>query len=86
MYNIRALIDINLIGAKSGKNAYKATVAERMTDMRPGIEPTETRLCAAKQELLANYKEAGFVPTGEFHDGTWWVETWNECHHLMPST
>lgn len=84
MYNIRALIDINHLGAKSEKDAYKATIAERLTDMRPGIEPTKTQLSNAKQELLASYKEAGFIPTGEFHDGTWWVETWNEREKAKP--
>lgn len=84
MYNIRALINLNQLSAKSEKDAYKATIVERLTDMRPGVEPTKDQLANARQELLANYKPTGFVPTGEFEDGTWWVEAWNERERAKP--
>lgn len=85
VYNIRALIDYKK--AASGKKAFKQTAEERLSDDQPtGIDPSKSEIKDEREALLNRYREVGHIPTSEFDDGKWWVETWNEQEHSKPSS
>lgn len=86
MYNIRALIGVNGRDVTSKSDKILDTIEERLTDMYPGAEPSKSELKAAKQSAIAKYQDVGYLPTGEFKDGKWWVESWNEQQKALPQS
>lgn len=79
MYNMRALIDFD--GEKdevTQSDEFLNTIEERLGDMYPGQDPSQSELKAARESAIERYESVGYLPTDEFDDGKWWVETWNE--------
>jgi len=77
MYNIRALIDFDGEDEATQSDEFQATIEERLADMAPGTKPSQQQLENAKQKAIDLYRKVGYVPTSEFEDGKWWVESWN---------
>jgi len=84
MYNIRALIGFDGQDKVTQSDEFLATIEERLTDMYPGNEPSKSELKEARQSAMTSYEKVGYLPTGEFKDGKWWVEGWNELQNSKP--
>jgi bis(5'-nucleosyl)-tetraphosphatase (symmetrical) len=79
IYNIRALIDFDAEDDETTQSdEIQATIEERLADMAPGSKPSQQALEDAKQRAIDFYRKVGYIPTGEFEDGKWWVEIWNQ--------
>jgi hypothetical protein len=86
MYNIRALIPFDGQDKATRSDGFLNTIEERLTDDYPGTEPSQSQLEAAQQSAIASYEGVGYLPTSEFDDGKWWVESWNEQQKAMPES
>jgi hypothetical protein len=84
MYNIRALIGFDGQDKVTKSDKFLDTIEERLTDMYPGNEPSKSELKEARQSAIKSYEKVGYLPTGEFKDGMWWVESWNELQKAKP--
>ena len=79
MYNMRALIDFDGKDDKvTESDEFLNTIEERLGDNNPGEDPSKSEIKAARKSLIDRYQGVGYLPTDEFDDGKWWVETWNE--------
>jgi len=86
MYNIRALIEFNGHDKITQSEKFLDTIEDRLTDMYPGKEPSQSELKEAQQSAITKYEKVGFLPTGEFKDGKWWGESWNEVQRARPKS
>jgi hypothetical protein len=86
MYNIRALIEFNGHDKITQSEKFLNTIEERLTDMYPGDEPSQRELKEAQQSAITKYEKVGYLPTDEFKDGKWWVESWNEAQRAKPES
>lgn len=86
MYNIRALIEFDGQDEATQSDEFLDTIEERLTDMFPGAEPSQSELKAAQQSAINAYQNVGYLPTSEFKDGKWWVESWNSQQKAKPES
>jgi bis(5'-nucleosyl)-tetraphosphatase (symmetrical) len=86
MYNIRALIEFNDHDEITQSEEFLNTIEERLTDMYPGEDPSQSELKEAQQSAIGKYEKVGYLPTDEFKDGKWWVESWNEVQRAKPES
>lgn len=84
MYNIRALIEFDGHDEITQSEEFINTIEERLADMYPGQEPSQNEIKEAQQSAIAQYEKVGYLPTDEFKDGKWWVESWNELPKTKP--
>jgi hypothetical protein len=84
MYNIRALIEFNGYDETTQSEEFLNTIEERLMDMYPGNEPSQTEIKEAQQSAITRYEQVGYLPTDEFKDGKWWVDSWNEVQRAKP--
>lgn len=84
MYNIRALIEFNGRDEITKSEEFLNTIEERLMDMYPGSEPSQTEIKEAQQSAITKYEKVGYLPTDEFEDGKWWVDIWNEVQRAKP--
>jgi hypothetical protein len=78
MYNIRALIKFARQDKATQSDEFLETIEERLTDMYPGSEPSQSELNEARQVAVRKYEKVGYLPTGESKHGESWVEKWNQ--------
>ena len=62
------------------------SIEERLTDTYPGNQPSQSELKAAQQSAINAYQNVGYLPTSEFKDGKWWVESWNAQQKAKPES
>lgn len=84
MYNIRALIEFNGNHEITQSEEFINTTEERLMDMYPGEDPSQSELKEAQQSAIDKYEKVGYLPTDEFKDGKWWAESWNEVQRAKP--
>ncbi|GAB7326861.1 hypothetical protein MBLNU13_g10788t2 [Cladosporium sp. NU13] len=86
MYNIRALIGFNGHDETTQSEEFLNTIEERLADMYPGKEPSQNEIKEAQRSAITKYEKVGYLPTDEFKDGTWWVDSWNELQKTKPKS
>lgn len=86
MYNIRALIEFNGHDEITQSEEFLNTIEERLADMYPGEDPSQSELKEAQQSAIDKYEKVGYLPTDEFKDGKWWVGSWNEAQRARPKS
>lgn len=83
---MRALIEFDGHDETTQSEEFLNTIEERLMDMYPGDEPSQSELKKAQQSAIAKYENVGYLPTDEFEDGKWWVESWNEVQRAKPKS
>lgn len=86
MYNIRALVEFAGQDKATQSDEFLETIEERLSDMYPGSEPSQSELNEARQSAVRKYEKVGYLPTGEFNDGTWWVDHWTQEQRAQPKS
>ena len=86
MYNIRALIDFNGHDETTQSEEFLNTIEERLADLYPGQEPSQNEIKEARQSAITKYEKVGYLPTDEFKDVKWWVDSWNELEETKPKS
>ena len=86
MYNIRALIDFNGHDETTQSEEFLNTIEERLADLYPGQDPSQKEIKEARQSAITKYEKVGYLPTDEFKDGKWWVDSWNELQETKPKS
>lgn len=86
MYNIRALIDFNGHDETTQSEEFLNTIEERLADLYPGQEPSQKKINEARQSAITKYEKVGYLPTDEFKDGKWWVDSWTELQETKPKS
>ena len=86
MNNIRALIEFNGHDETTQSEEFLNTIEERLADMYPGEHPSQNELKEAQQSAIDKYEKVGYLPTDEFKDGKWWVDSWNEVQRAKPKS